>query len=123
VWSTIEPAPVATLNGKVASGEDRWKVTVRPSASTEPRVEKRDAGPTRELMRFTRSKENFTSSAVIPRPLGKVRSSRNVQRYVRSPVPTKSQLFAASGTGAAPPGSNVSSDWNTLLNSAQEPAS
>ncbi|GAA2948516.1 hypothetical protein GCM10011428_79920 [Streptomyces violaceus] len=43
-WSTMEPAPVATLNGKVASGEDRWKVTVSRSALTDLRVSSRAPG-------------------------------------------------------------------------------
>lgn len=121
--STIEPAPVATLNGNVASGDDRWKVTVSPSASTEPSVSNNGAGPTAESMDLTRSKENFTSSAVIVCPLGNVMPSFSVHRYVVRPVPTNAQLLAASGTGAAPPGSKVSSDWKTLLNRSQDPAS
>ncbi len=114
---------MATLNGNVASGEDRWKVTVMPSASTERRVSSRGAGPTGDLMRRIRSKEYFTSSAVIVRPLGKVRPDRSWQRYVVRSLFVKEQLFAASGTGAVPPGAKVSSDWKTLLNRAQEPAS
>src|SRR4051794_12124945 len=78
--STIEPAPVAALNGKVASGEDRWKVTVRPSALTERSVPNREDGPTSDLIALTRSKEYLTSSAVIARPLGKVSPARNRQR-------------------------------------------
>ena len=123
VWSTMEPAPVATLNGKVASGEDRWKVTVGPSALTEARVSNRGAGPTGDLIFRIRSKEYFTSSAVVFRPLGKVRPERRSQRYVFRSPRANAQLFAASGTGAVPPGAKVSSDWKTLLNSAQEPAS
>lgn len=80
VRSTIEPAPVATLKGKVASAEDSSKVTVRPFAATESRVPSRDAGPTSELIFLTRSKEYFTSSAVISRPPGKVRPLRSSQR-------------------------------------------
>ncbi len=102
VLSTIAPAPVATLNGNVASGDDRWKVTVIPEASTEPSVESSDDGPTSELIFLTRSKENFTSSAVIARPLGNVSPERTTQRYVVSPPPTKAQLLAASGTGVVP---------------------
>src|ERR1051325_9269395 len=119
----MEPAPVATLNGKVASGADRWKVTVRPWASTDFRVENRDEGPTSELIFLTRSKENFTSSAVTLPPPVKVRSLRSSHVYVTRPPLAKEQLLAASGTGETPPGSYVSSDWKTLLNRAQEPAS
>lgn len=81
VLSTMEPAPVATLNGNVASGEDSRKVTVRaPLVSTLPRVSSKVAGPTGELMALTRSKENFTSLAVTARPLGNVSPSRSSQR-------------------------------------------
>lgn len=123
VLSTMAPAPVATLNGKVASGEDSRKVTVRPLAPTDCRVLSSEAGPTSELIFLTRSKEYLTSLAVISRPLGKVRPSRSTQRYVRRSLPSNPQLSAASGTGVALPGSKASSDWKTLLNSAQEPAS
>ncbi|CAM5654639.1 hypothetical protein SCANM63S_07093 [Streptomyces canarius] len=122
--STIAPAPVATFCGKVASADDRWKVTVcASSAVTEASVSNRDAGPTSELIFLTRSKEYLTSCAVMARPLGKVIPERRVHRYVLRPLPSNAQLCAASGTGSTPPGSNVSNDWNTLLNSAQEPAS
>ncbi len=40
-----------------------------------------------------------------------------------SALPANAQSRAASGTGLAPPGSKVSSDWKTLLNRAQDPAS
>ena len=79
--STIAPAPVATFSGKVASGSERWKVTVCAlSAVTEERSASSEEGPTSELIRLTRSKENFTSSAVIARPLGKVIPERSVHR-------------------------------------------
>ena len=94
---------MATLNGKVASGDPRWNVTVSPLAETDFRVEKRDAGPTSELIFLTRSKENFTSSAVTLPPLGKVRSVAQFAAVRLRPLPANPQLLAASGTGVTLP--------------------
>lgn len=89
----------------------RLKVTVAPSACTEPSIENSGAGPSLSAIFSIRSKENFTSSAVILRPLEKLMSSRSTQRYVWSFCPTNVQLFAASGTGVVLPCLKVSSDW------------
>ena len=67
--------------------------------------------PTSELIFSIRSKENFTSSAVIRRPLEKLMSSRSTHWYVWSFCPTNAQLRAASGTGVELPCGKVSSDW------------
>lgn len=80
VRSTIDPAPVATLKGKVASGEERRKSTDSPFAVTDWRVSRSAVGPTSELMRLTRSKEYLTSLPVTSRPLGNFRPWRRVQR-------------------------------------------
>ncbi len=111
VESTIAAAPVASFCGKVASLLERLKVIVRPSVVTESRVGKRPAGPTSDLIVKIRSKECLTSSAVIFRPLEKVRSSRSLHWYVWSFCPTNAQLSAASGSGTMAPGLKVISDW------------
>lgn len=80
VESTIEPAPVVSLKGNVASGAVSRKVTVRSRASIDSMVSRRDDGPTSESIFLTRSNENRTSLAVILRPLEKVMSSRSRHR-------------------------------------------
>lgn len=111
VVSTIAAAPVAIFCGKVASLPDRLNVIVRPSVETESSVGKRPAGPTSDLIVKIRSNECLTSSAVILRPLEKVRSSRSLHWYVWSFCPTNPQLSAASGSGVTAPGLKVISDW------------
>ena len=109
--STIEPAPVASFCGKVASREERLKVIVRPSDTTFFRLGNSTEGPTSVLILIMRSMEYSTSAAVTFRPLEKVRSSRSLHWYVCSFWPMNPQLSAASGSGTIAPDLNVMRDW------------
>src|SRR5215210_1527851 len=118
----MAPAPVVRMNGHVASGLFRWKVTVVGSTTstslpvTLPASSYSDpsrlAGPFGWLIRLTRSKDAFTSSPVRSEPSLNVRPSRSVHVYVLG----LSNLHdsASAGSGLFPPGAIVISPYMTL---------
>jgi hypothetical protein len=109
--STIAPAPVASFEGKVASGVLRWNVTFCPLASTDFIVESRGQGPCSSFICITRLMENATSAPVILSPLENVTPLRSVQLYVSRSVPSNPQRCAASPVGTVELALKVSSDW------------
>lgn len=124
VWSTIEPAPEASLLGKVASEVLSRKTTAFASGvSTLSSIGNMIAGPAGSLIFSMRSKENLTSFEVSASPLLNLRPALRVHRWTRARVSVKEHSLAASGCGSVPPLGKLSSDWKTLLNNSQEPGS